>query len=97
MDGPHFDTLTRAFDARSRRRLLGAFSAAVALGPFAFLADVEAKKRKKKKKKKKAQSCPPPPGCAETCPSICSFCFTRPGAGAPLVCGDSPGIDCNSP
>jgi hypothetical protein len=63
-----------------------------------------AKKKRKKKKKRPCPECavcppppppPSPPTCAETCPSMCAVCVTRPGA--PLLCGDSVAPDCNSP
>jgi hypothetical protein len=95
MDATRFDNLTRALDARSRRRLLGMLSgAAVAGAPLAVLIDAAAKKKRKKRKQSR-------PGCrtltcAETCPSACDLCFPRPGA--PAMCGDSlSNTDCTAP
>jgi hypothetical protein len=88
MDPEHFDSLTRVFDVRWRRRLLNTLSAAaVAFAPLTVLVDAEAKKRKNKKKKKKRSQ-----NCAASCPSDCEYCLIRPGA--TTICGTGFSSDC---
>jgi hypothetical protein len=101
MEALRFDTLTRAVDARSRRRIVGSVSSMVvgALGFVLVGPQTGAKKKGNKKhngKKDKARAscpdcavCPGPPAtptCAGVCGS-CKSCFTR--AADSLLCSSS--------
>jgi hypothetical protein len=94
------DSLARVLDARSRRRLLGAVSGAVVMGPLALMPTADAKRRGKKKARPKCPLCPSAPGpppvltCAQACPAACSICLARPGIGT--ACGGARITDCSA-
>jgi hypothetical protein len=96
MDAARVLAVARTFETRSRRRLLSTLSGAtLAVGSFAFPVDAKRKKHKKKPCPdcptcQECPTCPSPPPpltCAQTCPTICHFCYVRPGA--TTLCGDA--------
>ena len=96
MDSDRFDTLARALDPRSRRRVLGTLSGAI-LGVLASVVAVP-RTGARKKKGKKCPTCPGIPAapiCAQTC-GTCLLCYSR--AADSNLCGNS-GLfqaNCNS-
>ena len=82
MDDAHFAPLRQSRGAAPSRRALTRLLGGLALGmPLALAGRGEAAAGKRR-----CRSLP----CAKACPSVCDFCFIRPGA--PTMCGGNLGV-----